>query len=144
PARGSPRARRRSRRDRPRPATLPVSPRRPRRGTLAPVISVVVPVQNEEHSVEPLLGELAHALEPLETSWEVIFVDDGSTDATWARLSRLHDLHENVRVVRLRRNFGKAAALAAGFAEATGEIVVPIDGDRQDDPEEIPRLLAKL
>ena len=108
------------------------------------MISVIVPVQDEEHSVEPLLDELAHALAPLETTWEAIFVDDGSTDGTFARLSRLHDLHENVRVVRLRRNFGKAAALAAGFAEATGEIVVTIDGDRQDDPEEIPRLLAKL
>ncbi len=108
------------------------------------MISVVVPVQNEGHSVEPLLGELAHALTALETAWEAIFVDDGSTDGTFARLSRLHDLHENVTVVRLRRNFGKAAALAAGFAEATGEIVVTIDGDRQDDPEEIPRLLAKL
>jgi glycosyltransferase involved in cell wall biosynthesis len=108
------------------------------------VISVVVPVHDEEHSVEPLLGELEHALAPLETAWEVIFVDDGSTDGTFARLTRLHDLHDNLRVVRLRRNFGKAAALAAGFAEAEGEIVVTIDGDRQDDPEEIPRLLAKL
>jgi len=108
------------------------------------VISVVVPVHDEEQSVEPLLDELADALAPLDTTWEVIFVDDGSTDGTFARLTRLHDVHDNVRVVRLRRNFGKAAALAAGFAEATGEIVVTIDGDRQDDPEEIPRLLEKL
>ena len=108
------------------------------------MISVVVPVHDEEQSVEPLLDELADALAPLDTTWEVIFVDDGSTDATFARLTRLHDVHDNVRVVRLRRNFGKAAALAAGFAEATGEIVVTIDGDRQDDPEEIPRLLVKL
>jgi len=108
------------------------------------VISVVVPVHDEEQSVEPLLDELADALAPLDTTWEVIFVDDGSTDGTFARLTRLHDVHDNVRVVRLRRNFGKAAALAAGFAEATGEIVVTIDGDRQDDPEEIPRLLVKL
>ena len=108
------------------------------------MISVVVPVHDEEQSVEPLLDELADALAPLDTTWEVIFVDDGSTDGTFARLTRLHDVHDNVRVVRLRRNFGKAAALAAGFAEATGEIVVTIDGDRQDDPEEIPRLLVKL
>ncbi|TML71708.1 MAG: glycosyltransferase family 2 protein [Actinobacteria bacterium] len=121
-----------------------MSPRGAWRGTLAAVISVVVPVHDEEQSVEPLLDELADALAPLDTTWEVIFVDDGSTDGTFARLTRLHDVHDNVRVVRLRRNFGKAAALAAGFAEATGEIVVTIDGDRQDDPEEIPRLLVKL
>ena len=115
-----------------------------RRGTLAAVISVVVPVHDEEQSVEPLFGELAEALDPLGTPWEVVFVDDGSTDSTFARLSRLHDLHENVRIVRLRRNFGKAAALGSGFAESTGEIVVTLDGDLQDDPGEIPRLLAKL
>jgi dolichol-phosphate mannosyltransferase len=108
------------------------------------VISVVVPVHDEEHNVEPLLDELEAALAPLETSWEVVFVDDGSRDATFARLTRLHELHDGVRVVRLRRNFGKAAALAAGFAESAGEIVVTIDGDLQDDPNEIPRLLAKL
>ena len=108
------------------------------------MISVVVPLRDEEQSVEPLLHELAGALDPLGEPWEVVFVDDGSADGTFARLSRLHDLHDNVRVVRLRRNFGKAAALAAGFAESTGEIVVTIDGDRQDDPAEIPRLLAKL
>jgi dolichol-phosphate mannosyltransferase len=108
------------------------------------VISVIVPVHDEEQSVEPLFTELAGALAPLDTSWEVVFVDDGSTDSTFARLTRLHELHDQVRVVRLRRNFGKAAALAAGFAEAAGDVVVTIDGDLQDDPNEIPRLLAKL
>ena len=77
-------------------------------------------------------------------TWEAVFVDDGSTDGTFGALTRLHDAHDNVRVVRLRRNFGKAAALDAGFGEAAGEIVVTIDGDLQDDPAEIPRLLAKL
>ena len=71
-------------------------------------------------------------------------MDDGSTDGTFAALGRLHDGATNVRVVRLRRNFGKAAALQAGFAEAAGDVVVTIDGDLQDDPAEIPRLLAKL
>jgi dolichol-phosphate mannosyltransferase len=107
------------------------------------VISVVIPVRDEERSVGPLLDEIAVALEPRQP-WEAVFVDDGSTDATFAELTRLHDAHENVRVVRLRRNFGKAAALDAGFAEASGEVVVTIDGDLQDDPAEIPRLLAKL
>jgi dolichol-phosphate mannosyltransferase len=108
------------------------------------VISVVVPVRNEEDNVGELLAELTSALAPTAQAWEAIFVDDGSTDSTFAALTRLHAAHGNVRVVRLRRNFGKAAALAAGFAEAGGDTIVTIDGDLQDDPAEIPRLLAKL
>jgi glycosyltransferase involved in cell wall biosynthesis len=108
------------------------------------VISVVVPVHNEERSVALLYDELRSALEPLGTPWEAIFVDDGSSDGSFAALTRLHNAADNVRVVRLRRNFGKAAALVAGFDQAQGETVVTIDGDLQDDPAEIPRLLAKL
>jgi len=108
------------------------------------VISVVVPVFNEEQSVALLYEELQAALDPLDESWQAVYVDDGSTDASFAALTRLHSRTSNVRVVRLRRNFGKAAALAAGFAEAEGDVVVTIDGDLQDDPSEIPRLLAKL
>jgi glycosyltransferase involved in cell wall biosynthesis len=108
------------------------------------VISVVVPVYNEEQSVALLYEELEAALDPLGEPWQAVYVDDGSTDGSFAALTRLHARTGNVRVVRLRRNFGKAAALAAGFAEAEGDIVVTIDGDLQDDPAEIPRLLAKL
>ena len=108
------------------------------------MISVVVPVYNEERSVALLYDELRSALDQLGTAWEAIFVDDGSTDGTFAALTRLHSTADNVRVVRLRRNFGKAAALRAGFDQAHGETVVTIDGDLQDDPAEIPRLLAKL
>jgi glycosyltransferase involved in cell wall biosynthesis len=108
------------------------------------VISVVIPVHNEERSVALLYDELRSALEPLGKEWEAIFVDDGSGDGTFAALTRLHSQMDNVRVVRLRRNFGKAAALVAGFDQARGETVVTIDGDLQDDPAEIPRLLAKL
>ena len=108
------------------------------------MISVVVPVHDEERSVALLYDELRSALEPLDTPWEAIFVDDGSTDGTFSALTRLHAAEQNVRVVRLRRNFGKAAALVAGFDQARGETVVTIDGDLQDDPAEIPRLLAKL
>jgi glycosyltransferase involved in cell wall biosynthesis len=108
------------------------------------VISVVVPVYNEERSVALLYDELRSALDQLGTAWEAIFVDDGSIDGTFAALTRLHNTADNVRVVRLRRNFGKAAALRAGFDQAHGETVVTIDGDLQDDPAEIPRLLAKL
>ena len=108
------------------------------------MISVVVPVHNEERSVALLYDELRSALEPLGVPWEAIFVDDGSGDGTFGALTRLHNAEQNVRVVRLRRNFGKAAALVAGFDQARGKTVVTIDGDLQDDPAEIPRLLAKL
>ncbi|MGZ8691912.1 MAG: glycosyltransferase family 2 protein [Gaiellaceae bacterium] len=108
------------------------------------MISVVVPVHDEERSVALLYDELRAALEPLDAPWEAIFVDDGSSDGTFSALTRLHNSEQNVRVVRLRRNFSKAAALVAGFDQARGETVVTIDGDLQDDPAEIPRLLAKL
>ena len=107
-------------------------------------ISIVVPVHDEERTVALLFEELEGTLEPLARPWEVIFVDDGSTDGTFGALTRLHSQHEEVSVVRLRRNFGKAAALQAGFIQARGEVVVTMDGDLQDDPAEIPRLLAKL
>ena len=108
------------------------------------MISVVVPVHNEERSVALLLDELGSTLDGIGRPWEAVFVDDGSTDGTFSALTRLHDAADNVRIVRLRRNFGKAAALQAGFEEARGDVVVTIDGDLQDDPAEIPRLLAKL
>jgi glycosyltransferase involved in cell wall biosynthesis len=108
------------------------------------VLSVVVPVYNEERSVELLYDEIAAALDPLDHEWEAVFVDDGSTDGSFAALTRLHSRASNVRVVRLRRNFGKAAALAAGFAQASGDVIATLDADGQDDPAELPRLLAKL
>ncbi|HEY6149723.1 MAG TPA: glycosyltransferase family 2 protein [Gaiellaceae bacterium] len=108
------------------------------------MISVVVPVHEEERTVALLYDELQSALDPLGQPWEAVFVDDGSTDGSFAALTRLHDAQDNVRVVRLRRNFGKATALAAGFANAQGDVVLTIDADLQDDPAEIPRLLAKL
>jgi dolichol-phosphate mannosyltransferase len=108
------------------------------------VISVVVPVYNEERSVALLFEELQAALDPLDMAWEAVYIDDGSTDGTFGALTRLHARNENVVVVRLRRNFGKSAALAAGFDHAAGDVIVTIDGDLQDDPAEIPHLLAKL
>ncbi|HSL63670.1 MAG TPA: glycosyltransferase family 2 protein [Gaiellaceae bacterium] len=107
------------------------------------MLSVVVPVRNEQPTLEPLVEELAVVLDPL-APWELVVVDDGSTDGTFSALTRLHAERDNLRVVRLRRSFGKAAALAAGFAHAGGDPIVTIDGDLQDDPAEIPRLLAKL
>jgi len=108
------------------------------------VISVVVPLLNEERSLETLYAEIVAALEQEGHDFEVVFVDDGSTDESLSTLGRLHEEQSNVVVVHLRRNFGKAAALQAGFLEARGDIVVTIDADLQDDPGEIPKLLAKL
>jgi dolichol-phosphate mannosyltransferase len=108
------------------------------------VLSLVVPVRNEERSVELLYDEVQAALDPLGGEWEAVLVDDGSTDGSFAALTRLHARAPNVRVVRLRRNFGKAAALAAGFRQSRGDVIVTLDADGQDDPAEIPRLLAKL
>ncbi len=107
------------------------------------LLSIVVPVFNETASLEHLYEEIAAALAPL-GAFEVVFVDDGSTDGSISVMERLAAAHDNVRVVKLRRNFGKAAALTHGFAEARGELIVTMDGDRQDDPAEIPKLLAKL
>ena len=108
------------------------------------VISVVVPLYNEEQTLEDLYGEIAAALEPRDEPFEVLFVDDGSTDASFSVVTRLHDTTPNTRGVRFRRNFGKAAALQAGFLHARGDVIVTIDADLQDDPAEIPMLLAKL
>ena len=107
------------------------------------MISVVVPLLNEERSLEVLYAEITAALESRD-EFEVVFVDDGSSDGSMGVLTRLHEEYANVVVVHLRRNFGKAAALQAGFLEARGDIVVTIDADLQDDPAEIPKLLAKL
>jgi len=107
------------------------------------LLSIVVPVFNEAGSLEPLYQEIADALGPL-GAFEVVFVDDGSTDGSITVMERLAAAHDGVRVVRLRRNFGKAAALTHGFAEARGDVIVTMDGDRQDDPAEIPKLLARL
>jgi glycosyltransferase involved in cell wall biosynthesis len=108
------------------------------------LLSVVVPLLNEEATLTELYAELQSALDPTGLEWEVVFVDDGSTDGSYRELVLLHAAHLNVRVVRLRRNFGKAAALAAGIEVAAGDVIVTIDADLQDDPAEIPNLVAKL
>jgi glycosyltransferase involved in cell wall biosynthesis len=107
-------------------------------------VSVVIPVYNERESVRPLAQELLPVLRALGRRTEVLFVDDGSTDGTSEVLADLAAAEPEIAVVCLRRNFGKAAALMAGFREAQGDAIVTIDGDLQDDPAEIPRLLAEL
>ena len=107
-------------------------------------LSVVVPVCNEAESLPILTEELAASVgeDPRQVEW--LFIDDGSTDRTWLALGDVCRRYPVARAIRLRRNFGKAAALAAGFREAKGERIVTIDGDLQDDPAEIARLLAAL
>lgn len=105
-----------------------------------PQISVVIPVFNEEKSVAILHRELLAVLEPLSRPFEIIFIDDGSTDQTLAELKKLSP----TRIIVFSRNFGKSQALQAGFDAARGTYIFTLDGDLQDDPEEIPRFLRKL
>jgi glycosyltransferase involved in cell wall biosynthesis len=107
-------------------------------------LSVVIPVYNEEENVRPLVEEIRTAMDPLKKDYEIILVDDGSQDQTFDALRRLHQRHPFLRVIRLKRNFGQTAALAAGLAHAIGEVVVMMDGDGQNDPRDIPALLSEL
>jgi glycosyltransferase involved in cell wall biosynthesis len=107
-------------------------------------LSIVIPVYNEEENVEPLIRELTGVLAPLGKTCEIIAVDDGSKDGTFAALRRVRCTESMLKIVRLKRNFGQTAALAAGLAYAQGEIIVLIDGDGQNDPADIPALLTKL
>ena len=107
-------------------------------------LSLVIPVFNEEESLPHLWVQIDHALANAEWAWEAIFVDDGSTDASFAVLEELAQQHPQVCALRFRRNYRKAAALAAGFKQSRGQVIVTMDADLQDDPREIPRLLAEL
>lgn len=123
-------------------ATTRTRPSRPRRRP--PRISVVVPLYNEEESISELYDQIRQTSAGMGEPFEIIFVDDGSTDGSYRVLSELHRREEHVKVIRFRRNFGKSAALSVGFAEATGEFVVTLDADLQDDPAEIPSLVEAL
>lgn len=107
-------------------------------------LSVVVPIYNEEESLEALIQETSEVLQASGKDYEIIIVDDGSTDGTYPILTRLYRKEPRLRVVRLKRNFGQTAAVAAGLAHAQGEVIVAMDGDGQNDPRDIPALLAKL
>jgi glycosyltransferase involved in cell wall biosynthesis len=107
-------------------------------------LSIVLPIYNEAESLPHLLDELVPALERTGQTFEIICVDDGSQDSSFTELKKLRTQDERVRIVRFRRNFGQTAAFAAGFDRAKGEIVITMDADLQNDPADIPRLLAKL
>jgi len=108
------------------------------------MLSVVVPVLNEEPSLDILYKELSEVAAVQGYEMDLIFIDDGSTDGSWATIERLAAEDPRVRGIRFRRNFGKAAALSAGFAAARGELIMTLDADLQDDPHEIPRFLAEM
>jgi glycosyltransferase involved in cell wall biosynthesis len=106
-------------------------------------LSIVVPAFNEQDSLRNLYDEITEALSG-HYEYEIIFIDDGSTDKSFSILSDIQQSDKKVRVIRLKKNFGQTAALSAGFRHARGRIIVPLDADGQNDPADIPRLVAKL
>jgi glycosyltransferase involved in cell wall biosynthesis len=107
-------------------------------------LSIVIPLINEEESLNELFQSIKAAIDPLKKPYEVIFVDDGSVDTSFEILKDLHKRNKNVKVLRFRRNYGKAAALSIGFRETVGKYVVTMDADLQDDPNEIPEMVKLL
>ena len=107
-------------------------------------LSLIIPVYDETENVRPLYERLRPVLETLKVESEMIFVDDGSTDGTADRLKAFAEKDGRVKVILFRRNYGQTAALAAGFRHATGDVIVTLDGDLQNDPQDIPRLLEKI
>ncbi len=104
------------------------------------MISAVIPVFNERESLVPLHAEIVETAKRANLDLEVVFVDDGSSDGSWDVIAELARSYPNVHGIRFRRNFGKAAALVAGFDAARGDVILTLDADLQDDPHEIPRL----
>ncbi len=112
--------------------------------TLNPYLSIVVPLYNEEESVDKLVAKIIKAGAQFDFIYEIILVDDGSTDGTWASIERLKESVHNLRGIKFRRNYGQTYAMVAGFDYSLGEIIVTMDGDLQNDPADIPMLLDKI
>ncbi len=110
----------------------------------SPEISVLISLYNEEESIQELYEKISKVLKNLKKSYEIIFIDDGSTDRSYSVLENLHQQDNGLRVYQFRKNYGKSAGLACGFEAARGQYVVTMDADLQDDPEEIPHLIEKL
>ncbi len=107
-------------------------------------LSIIVPLYNEEESVVPLYEAIVRAVEPLEVSYEILFVDDGSVDRTYAKAKTLATQDRNLRVIKFRKNYGQTPAMAAGIDHACGRLLVTMDGDLQNDPEDIWQLIKKI
>lgn len=112
--------------------------------TAPPVISIVIPLYNEEDNVKLMYDELSPVLEELGLEYEVIVIDDGSRDRSFPRLKAIHEMNPRWRIIRFRRNFGQTAGLSAGFDAARGKTIITMDADLQNDPRDIPKLLAKI
>jgi glycosyltransferase involved in cell wall biosynthesis len=110
----------------------------------SPYLSIVIPFYNEEESVEKLIYQILEVGEQFDFTYEIILVDDGSTDKTWQKIEHLKKSTANLKGIKLRKNFGQTNAMVAGFHNALGEIIITMDGDLQNDPSDIPRLLIKL
>src|SRR5271155_969286 len=108
------------------------------------MLSIVIPIHNEEHSILPLYDRLTAVLVGIRRPYEILFVDDSSSDKSFELLANLVQTDPRLKVLRLRRNFGQTAALSAGFHEARGKVVIAMDGDLQHAPEDIPALLSKI
>ena len=108
------------------------------------MLSILIPTYNEQDNIEPLYEQLTGVLEPLSESHEIIFINDGSIDATEDRLNALAKRDKHVKVIHFRRNFGQTSAMMAGIDFASGDILIPMDADGQNDPADIPKLLDKL
>jgi glycosyltransferase involved in cell wall biosynthesis len=108
------------------------------------MLSVVIPAYNEEENVPILYEKLKKVLDSLGEDYEIIFVDDGSTDGTYQRLKQLAEKDSRLKVIRFKRNYGQTAAMSAGFEHAKGDVIITLDADLQNDPEDIPLLLEKL
>jgi glycosyltransferase involved in cell wall biosynthesis len=106
--------------------------------------SIVVPIFNEQDTIEDLYRAIVTALDGYDSCYEIIMVDDGSTDASFSKLKRLASQDERLKAIRFRRNFGQTAAMSAGFDAASGAVIIPMDGDLQNDPADIPLLIEKL
>ena len=107
-------------------------------------LSIIIPLFNEEKSLSPLCSQLKSVLKSLGKSYEIIFVDDGSGDNSWSVLEKLHATDKDIKSIQFRKNSGKAAALSAGFKYAKGKVIITMDADLQDDPDEIPKFIKKL
>jgi glycosyltransferase involved in cell wall biosynthesis len=111
---------------------------------VTPELSIVIPIRNESPNIQDLYDELTSTLVAYGRPYEIITIDDGSTDDTFAQLAAIQSRDSRLRVIRFRRNFGQTAAFAAGFAYARGRLVVTADGDLQNDPRDIPAMVAKI
>jgi len=111
---------------------------------MIPDLSVIVPLYNEEESVGPLYRAIIDALDPLGKAYEILFVDDGSRDATFVKAKRLAEADPRLRVIRFRKNYGQTPAMVAGIEHARGRVLVTMDGDLQNDPADIPKFLEKI